>query len=160
MTTSWRHTLSQGLIAGIIGFATVAVVLAVANIAGGRSPFYSANVLGSVLFYDVTDPASVPVTVLPVLAYTAIHLAVFVAFGLVAAALAALSDRGWQLWFVGLFFMIFISFHMFAAVQLLAAPARTVLSEAMIWVAGVAASIAMIGYLVRAHPGMRTGQPW
>ncbi len=66
MITNWRRTLSQGLIAGVIGFATVASVFAVANIAGGRSPFYSANVLGSVLFYDVMEPASMPVTAPPV----------------------------------------------------------------------------------------------
>jgi hypothetical protein len=160
MTTQWRGPLKQGIIAGLIGFATVAVVFGLVNLGAGRSPWYSAAVLGGALFYGVADPTLVSVTPAAVLAYSALHLGVFVAFGVLAAALAALADRGWQLWFVALFFFIFVSFHMLAAVQGLAAPMRSVLRGEMIWVAGIAASLLMAWYLFRTHPRMRSAQSW
>lgn len=130
------------------------------NLGAGRSPLYSAAVLGEALFYGVADPDLVSVRPGAVLAYSAMHLAVFFAFGVVAAALATLADRGWQLWFVALFFFIFVSFHLLAAVQGLAAPMRSVLSGAMVWGAGLVASFLMAGYLIRVHPRLRAAQSW
>lgn len=160
MTTNWRGIITQGIVAGLLGFAAVALVFALVNLGAGRSPFYSAAVLGSTLFYGVTDPALVRVTPATVLAYNGLHLVVFLGFGILAAALAALADRGWQLWFVALFFFIFVSFHLIAAVQGLAAPMRSALSDTMVWGAGLVASVAMALYIVRGHPGMRSAQPW
>lgn len=102
-------------------------MFALVNLGAGRSPWYSAVVLGGALFHGVADPAVISVTPSAVLSYSALHLGVFVAFGLLAAELATLADRGWQLWFVAVFFFIFVSFHMLAAVQALAAPMRSVL---------------------------------
>jgi hypothetical protein len=160
MSTKSRRILKEGLVAGLIGFAAVAIVFAVVNLGAGRSPLYSAAVLGEALFYDVSEPDLVSVKPGAVLAYSVLHLAVFVAFGVLAAALATLADRGWQLWFVALFFFVFFSFHMVAAVQGLAAPMRSLLSGPMIWGAGLAASFLMAGYLVRAHPRLRAAQSW
>jgi hypothetical protein len=95
-----------------------------------------------------------------VLVYNGLHLVVFLAFGVAAAALAALADRGQQLWYVALFFFIFISFHLEAAVQIFAAPMRAVLSDAVVWGAGIAASAAMLGYLLWRHPRVRAKQGW
>jgi hypothetical protein len=160
MSTKWREILKQGLIAGLIGFGAVAIVFAVVNVGAGRSPWYTAAVLGDALFHGVTDPDLVSVRAAAVLSYSALHLAVFVAFGVVAAALATLADRGWQLWFVALFFFIFFSFHMIAAVQGLAAPVRSMLSGTMVWIAGLVASLLMGGYLIQAHPRLRATQSW
>jgi hypothetical protein len=160
MTPTWRRILGQGLVAGLIGFATIAVVLAVVNLAAGRSPFFTAAVLGAALFYGISDPALVSVTPAYVFAYNGVHLAVFLVFGLVAAALAAVADRGWQLWYLALFFFIFIAFHLIAAVEALAAPMRATLPDAVVWGAGIAASVLMATYLIRAHPRMRTRQSW
>ena len=160
MTTEWRGTIKQGIVAGLLGFGAVAVVFALVNLGAGRSPLYTAAALGGALFYGVADPAVVSITPGAVLAYSALHLGVFMAFGVLAAALATLADRGWQLWFVALFFFIFISFHLVAAVQGLATPMRSVLSGTMVWGAGIAASLLMAWYLLRAHPRMRAAQPW
>jgi hypothetical protein len=160
MTTKWRGIIKQGIVAGLLGFGAGAVVFALVNLGAGRSPLYSAAALGGALFYGVTDPAQVSVTLGAVLAYSALHLAVFITFGVLAAALATLADRGWQIWFVALFFFIFFSFHLVAAVQGLATPMRSVLSGAMVWGAGLAASLLMAGYLLRVHPRMRSAQSW
>jgi hypothetical protein len=160
MSESWRRTIVQGLVAGFIGFVTVAVVFAVANLVAGRSPFYTSALLGATLFYGATDPAQVTVTAASVLAYNGLHLIVFVAFGVLASALAALADRGWQLWFVAFFFFLFFSFHLEGAVQAFAAPVRPALSDAAIWGAGIAASAAMAAYLLWMHPQIRARQSW
>jgi hypothetical protein len=160
MRTTWRRTIAQGLVAGAVGFLTVAVVFGAANVTAGRSPLYTAALLGATLFHGATDPAQVAVTPANVLAYTGLHLAVFLAFGVLTAALAALADRGRQLWFVALFFLIFVSFHLEGAVQLFAAPMRPVLSDLAIWGAGIAASAAMALYLLWVHPRIRARQSW
>lgn len=153
-------TAKQGLIAGLIGFATVAVLMFIVDLAAGRPPLYSAAALGSALFSAASDPTQVTITAATVLGYSVVHLVVFLAFGLIAAALASLADRGRQLWFIGLFFFIFVSFHMFGAVQALATPMRTALSEPMLWAAGVAAAAMIALYLFHAHPRIRAEQAW
>jgi hypothetical protein len=45
-----QDTLGNGMATGLIGFAAVAVVLAVLNIDSGRSPFYTPALFGSALF--------------------------------------------------------------------------------------------------------------
>jgi hypothetical protein len=160
MNTTWRKTIRQGLIAGSIGFLTVAIVLAVSDLAMGRSPLFTPALLGATIFHGATDPAQVSVTAANVLQYTALHLVVFVAFGVAMAALALLADRGWQLWFVVLFFFIFVSFHLGASVQAFAMPMRSALSDAAIWGAGIAASVAMALYLLWSHPRVRARQSW
>lgn len=160
MQPEWRRAIGQGLVAGLIGFATVAFVFAVANAVAGRSPLYTSALLGATLFEGATDPTRVTVTAANVLAYNALHLTVFLVFGVLASALASLADRGWQLWFVALFFFLFFSFHLEAAVQAFAAPVRSALSGAAIWGAGIAASVAMAAYLLRAHPRIRARQSW
>lgn len=160
MNGTWRRVIGQGLVAGFIGFVTVAVVFAVVNVGMGRSPFHTSALLGAALFYGATDPAQVAVTPAPVLSYNGLHLLVFLAFGIVAAGLAGMADRGQQLWYVALFFFIFLSFHLEGAVQLFAAPMRPVLSDTAIWGAGIAAAAAMAAYLLWRHPKIRARQPW
>jgi hypothetical protein len=156
-----RQLFVQGSIAGVIGFATVVVMLAIVNVLAGRPPLHTAALLGNALFGGGEDPSQVALSAGPILGYSLVHLAVFVVFGIVAAALAGLADRGWQLWFVALFFFIFISFHLYAAVQALAAPgAGGELSGIVVWGAGFAASLLMALYLVRAHPRLRSAQVW
>ena len=150
----------QGSIAGLIGFATVAVTLAIVNVVAGRPPLHTAALLGSALFGGGEDPSDVALRAGPILGYSVVHLAVFAVFGIAAAALASLADRGWQLWFVALFFFIFISFHLYAAVQALAAPGVGGLSGIVVWTAGFAASLLMAWYLVRSHPRLRSSQAW
>ena len=156
---SWPRVLKQGAIAGLIGFATVALLLAVANVMGGHSPFSTASALGAALS-GASDPAIAPIAVGYIVTYTAVHLAVFVGLGVFAAALATLADRGWQLWFVSLFFFLFISFHLFAAVQALGTPVQSVLPDVLVWIVGVAASLMMALYLLRVHPRLRAAQQW
>jgi hypothetical protein len=160
MKPRWQDALRQGLIAGVIGFTVTNVLYALANTLQGRSPFHTAATLGAALIYGVRDPLQVAVTPAYVFAYNGLHLLVFVALGMVGAALARLADRGRQLWYVGLFFFIFVNFHMIAAVQTVALPMEPLLSGPGIWIAGIGAGVAMALYLLKAHPDIRSPQIW
>ena len=160
MNAAPRRTIGLGLIAGGIGFATTVLVFAIANVLAGRSPFYTAALLGTALFTDITDPAMVAVTPSMVLAYNGVHLIAYLAFGLLASALASLAARGRQLWYVSLFFYLFLSFHLYGAVQAFATPMRPALSGVSIWLAGGAGSFAMAAYLLWKHPRIRAPQAW
>ena len=157
---SREGTIGHGLIAGFVGYAVVALMGTVVSLVAGRSPFYAAAMLGALLTGAGVDPATFDVTPAHVLAYNGAHLLVFLAFGIVGSWLAALADRGAHLWYVALFLFMFIGFHMIAVAQTFSEPVRAALSESAIWAGGVLASLAMAGYLVVAHPRMRSAQRW
>lgn len=160
MSPKWREAMGQGVAAGLIGFATVALFFALANVIGGRSPFYTAALLGATVFHGATDPSRVAVTPENVLLYNGLHLVTFLAFGVIASALAVLADRGAQLWYVGLFFFIFVAFHLIGFAQGLAMPMRAAIGDATVWVAGLAASLTMAAYILWRHPRIRAGESW
>ena len=152
--------IRQGFFAGLLGFTTVAAWFAGLNLSAGRSPLFTANVLGSVLLQEPLDVALQSIDLTRVVVYSALHLITFLALGLIAAWLVALAARGMQLWYVSLFVVIFVTFHLFGAVQVFAAPVQAVLSATMIWGAGIAASIVMTAYLQWRHPEVRARQQW
>jgi hypothetical protein len=160
MREEQTKVLSQGLVAGLIGYGVVAAVFAVANLLAGRSIFYTAALLGGSLFYGVHDPARITVTAEYVFAYNGAHLLVFLVFGFVSAWLASLSERFTQFWYVGLFFFLFVAFHIVAAMQALAIPVQQAISGWAIWTAGGAAAAAMAAFLLSVHPRIRMGESW
>lgn len=160
MSSKWKDAIAQGVTAGLLGFATVALFFALENLFAGRSPFYTAALLGATVFHGATDPSQVSVTPENVLLYNGLHLVTFIAFGLIGSALATLADRGAQLWYVGLFFFIFVAFHLVGVAQGLAMPMRAAISDASVWIAGLAASTAMAAYILWQHPRIRAGESW
>lgn len=152
MRTQTRDVLEGGLYAGLIGYATVIVVMAFMNVILGRSPFYTAALFGSALFYGLKDPAALVVAAGPVLAYNGAHMLAFLALGLGASWLVALAERHPTAQYVFLIVLIFIGFHVFGALLLFAEP---LLGAAGWWQLGIgtlAAAFAMGWYLWRAHP--------
>ncbi|GMV10585.1 MAG TPA: hypothetical protein PKC83_02415 [Gemmatimonadaceae bacterium] len=160
MKESSLRVLRQGVVAGLLGYAVVAVVFAIANVVGGRSPFQTAAVLGATLFYGATDPAAVTVSAPYVFAFNGLHLVTFLGFGIIGAALVSLANKGEQLWYLALFFWMFVAVHMIGAAQVFAIPLGQILSAAAVWAAGIGAAIVMGIYLVRANPSLRAAQSW
>lgn len=152
--------VSQGILAGCIGYASLAGLISAVDLANGRSPFHTAAVLGASLFYGITDPAQVQVIPAYVLAYNGAHLLVFIVLGIIGAALATVADRGAHLWYLALFFFALVSVHSIGAVQMMSTVIRTDLSATTIWVGGIVAGTVMGGYLVWVHPRMRRPQRW
>ena len=155
MRTQTRDILIGGLWAGVIGYATVVVVMAALNVLLGRSPFYTAALFGSALYYGLKDPTHLVIAAGPVLAYNATHMVGFLALGFGASWLTALAERYPTAQYFILFVLIFVAFHVYGALGFFAEP---LLGAAGWWEIGIgtmAAAVAMGWYLWRGHPVLR-----
>jgi hypothetical protein len=150
-----RDVLEGGLYAGLIGYGTVIVVMAVVNVVLGRSPFYTAALFGSALFYHLKDPALLVVAPAPVLAYNGAHMVAFLALGLGASWLVSLAERHPTAQYFFLFALIFVAFHVFGALGLFTEPLLGAAGWWQIGIGTVAAALTMGWYLWRAHPLLR-----
>ena len=154
----WERVLTEGVVAGVIGYATTVLFFVVWNVASGLSPFHTAGLLGEVLYYGREDAAGFVVQPGPVLAFNGTHLVLFLIFGVVSAWFASLAERGPQFWYIALIAFIFVLIHVVGAMVWFSAP----LSDSTpAWVVGVAtllAAAALSVYLWWAHPRLHTGQ--
>jgi len=147
--------LRQGMIAGVLGYAVVAAFFAVLNFQAGHSIFRTASVLGSVLFYGLRDIDLLTVSAGPVLAFNGVHLLVFLAYGIVAAWLADLSERGPHLWYVSAILMITFAFHLFGLLLGVSMTLESVIPAWSLLVSGLLGSAAVAAYLLWSHPALR-----
>jgi hypothetical protein len=148
MAPATRSVLREGIVAGLIGAAVVAVWFLFFDLARGR-PFLTPGLLGGAVFRGV--PIGLEITVANVLGYTLIHGLAFIAFGVVAASLLALSEREPTL-FVA-FVILFAAFEVFffGAVGALGRFMLGVLVWWAILIGNLLASLAMLWYFFRAH---------
>lgn len=149
------HWLSYGLLAGVIGYVTAALVFVLGDLATGHNAFRTAALLGSAYFYGLRDPSPLVIWPGPVFAYNGLHLVIFLGLGLIAAWLAELSERAEHFWFVSLFFFLFIAAHLFAMVQLATEEIRSSIPMWLIGGASVASGVAVLAYLLSVHPAVR-----
>jgi hypothetical protein len=152
MTERTKLILVGGLASGLIGYGTVVVVVSLLNVLAGRSPFYTAAMFGSALFYGMRDPASLVIEPGPVLAYNMVHVLAFLAIGLIASWLVALAERYPAAQYLVLVVLIFAAFHIFAAMTLFSGPLLGERAWLIVGVAGVAAAVLMGWYLLKTHP--------
>jgi len=149
MTSGERSVLREGIVAGLIGAAIVAVWFLVFDIARGR-PFLTPGLLGAVVFYGVNTPFTGP-ALGPILGYTLVHGLAFIAFGVMAATIMAMSEREPAL-FIG-FVVLFACFEAFFF-GVLGAFGQS-MHGALVWwavlVGNLLAAIGMLWYLFGAH---------
>lgn len=155
MRRETEAVLRGGLFAGLIGYFTIVIFFAVVNLVAGRSPFHTAALFGSAMFFGLEDPATLVVTPPPVLAFNMVHALAMLAAGLVTSWLVALSEKYPVAQWAMLVVLIFVGFHLFAAVQLFATPLLGGLGWVQITVASALAAAAMGWYLLRLHPLLR-----
>jgi hypothetical protein len=147
-----QNILSGGIMTGFIGYVVVAAVLAALNIDTGRSPFYTAALLGSALFYHLTDPATLSITAGPIFAYNALHLLVFLGLGLLVSWLVCLAERYPAALYLILFPLLLVAAHMFLALVIFAEPLLGAAGPWHIGLGSVAGAVAMGWYTWRTHP--------
>ena len=151
MSETQQRVFYEGLIAGLIGYITVALVLAIVDLAMGRSLFYTVATLGEAVFGD-TGAADSAVTPAAVFTYNGVHILAFVIFGVLVAWLVVETELHPAIWYVA--FMALLAAFFLATV--LAAGAGAALGESLTWwsvvLANVLAALAMGWYLHRAHP--------
>ena len=155
MKPSTTEILSEGLIAGTIGYVCTTIFFMLASALAGQSPFHLAALLGGALFYGLHDASQVVVWPGVVLAYNGVHLLVFLVLGMIAAWFAALAERGPEFWYIAITLYILVLFHVYGIVQILSESFR---ASIPVWVSfggTFVASIAMAGYLLWARPKLR-----
>ena len=95
------QTYQQGLVAGLIGAATIALWFFIVDLVNGR-PFFTPNVLGMALFRggaSIEPPTSQTISLEMVLVYTWVHGMIFCLIGGLASRLLALAERDLHLGF-------------------------------------------------------------
>jgi hypothetical protein len=144
----------EGLTAGLLGAATVALIFLVRDIALGV-PLLPPSVLGQVIAlgesYPVTDQARIG----PALAYTGLHLLSFTLFGLVLAGLVRLAVT--QPAFRFALMILFVAFEVFFAgvAFMLHESTRALFPLGLILLANAMAALVMGLYMWRHHPALR-----
>jgi len=153
-TAERSSVYEQGLFAGAIGAATIALWFLVVDLVNGR-PLFTPSVLGTALFQGadaVTAPERVPVSFEMVVVFTWIHVLVFVVLGIAAALLLELAERNQNLGFgIVLFFVVF-EFGFVAVTTVFAQPLLETLTLAKVLFGNLLAAAAMGAYFWRAHP--------
>jgi hypothetical protein len=144
--------LREGVLAGIVGAAIVALWFLVLDVGRGQ-PLLTPGLLGTAVFRGGADPATVQIALGPVLGYTLIHVAAFVGFGIVAASLLATSEREPAMFvaFVVLFAAFEVSF--FLVLERLGPSLLGALVWWRILGANLLAAVGMLWFFLRAHPG-------
>jgi hypothetical protein len=147
----------QGIVAGVIGAATVAIWFFIIDVFSGR-PFYTPNVLGTALFRrgsGLDQPQALAISVEMVLSYTWVHGLAFCVIGGFASKLLALAERNLNSGFgIVLLFVIF-EFGFVGASYIFAEPILQVLAWPAVLVGNLLAATGMAGYFWRHHPDLR-----
>ena len=146
----------QGIVAGVIGAATVAIWFFLIDLYQGR-PFYTPNVLGAALFHragELPSLSSAP-SLESVVMYTWVHGMIFCLIGGVAARLLALAERDLHLGFGILLLFIVFEFGFVAAAFIVAEPILRVLAWPLVLVGNLLGAVAMAVYFWRRHPNLK-----
>lgn len=142
--------LREGIIAGTIAAAIVAVWFLIYDAAQGR-PFRTPALLGAATFQGVTDPAAVPISTGLVVQYTVLHGVVFAMIGVLVAYLIVSAQRQPARLLVLFIFLMCFEVFFLAVVVWLAHPVLTELAWWTILVANVLAAGAMMVYFFVGH---------
>jgi len=145
----------EGMIAGVIGAATVAVWFLLLDTAAGR-PFYTPTVLGSALFRRgaLASPETLSVSLEMVGMFTWVHMLVFAALGGIASRLLGMVERNPSWGFGLLLFAVVFEFGFLAAALVFAAPVLRLIPWPSVLVANLLAAAAMSAYFWWRHPGL------
>jgi len=140
----------EGVIAGLIGAALVAVWFLIYDAARGR-PFRTPSLLGAATFEGVTNPSTVPTAAHLVLPYTVLHGVVFAMIGVLIAYLIVSAQRVPSR--VLMLFIALMSFEIafLAVVTWLAHPVLDELAWWAILVGNALAAGGMLIYLLVGH---------
>lgn len=146
----------EGVVAGLIGAATIALWFFILDLYNGR-PFYTPNVLGAAMSLSgaVRDSATVPISMELVLFYSWIHALVFCVIGGVAAKLLSLAERDLHFGFGILLLFVIFEFGFVAAAMIFAEPILRALAWPAVLVGNLLAAAAMALYFWRHHPKLR-----
>jgi hypothetical protein len=113
----WVAVFREGVTAGLLGATVVALWFLTYDTFTFGKPLRTPALLGAAVFEGLRDPAGVQIRLDLILGYTALHLAIFAAFGVLVAALVVAAEREPRVllglfilfWCFEVFFLGFIS---------------------------------------------------
>ena len=143
----------EGISAGILGAATIAIWFFILDVFNGR-PFYTPSVLGSALFrhgLEIDQLQTLPISIEMVLIYTWVHGLAFCVVGGVASRLLALAERNVNFGFGILLFFVIFEFGFVAAALVFAEPILHALAWPAVLMGNLLAAAAMGLYFWRHH---------
>jgi hypothetical protein len=150
MNPGERSVVREGIVAGLIGAAVVAIWFFVFDLLRGR-PFLTPTLLGSMVFFGVKTPIGLEPAAGPIIGYTILHGLAFIAFGIVAATMMAMSEREPALFIA--FVILFACFEVFffGLLSVLGQAAQAALVWWSVLIGNLLASVAMLWFFFRAH---------
>jgi hypothetical protein len=146
----------EGLVAGLLGAATIALWFLLLDALRGR-PLLTPSLLGTAIFgggAGLDAPASLTVSMEMVVLYTWVHALVFAVVGGVAARLLAIAERRPHVGFGILLLFVVFEFGFLLAAMLFAEPVLRVLTWPAVLAGNLLAAVVMGAYLWRRHPGL------
>ncbi len=149
-----HNLLREGMMVGALGAAAVAVWFLVTDIVQGR-PLSTPSVLGQVLLYGITTPVVAPAQTGPLVAYTLLHIGLFVLFGIVVTELVHLAMTSGLARFALMILAVVFEVFFFAVTYTLSEATRNLFPWWSVLAANSLALICMSWYLARNHPALR-----
>ncbi|HET7600459.1 MAG TPA: hypothetical protein VFK09_09210 [Gemmatimonadales bacterium] len=144
----------EGTYVGAIGAAVVALwFLVIDTIAG--VPLRTPSVLGQVLLFGRTRPVVTHADFSAVVAYTAVHVAAFLAFGFVLVALVRWAAREPVVRYALLQLLLVFELFVYGLLSLASEATRELFPFWTVFTANTLAIVAMGAYLWYRHPAVR-----
>jgi len=146
----------EGIVAGAIGAATIAIWFFILDTLNGR-PFYTPSVLGTALFrrgVGLETLESLTTSFEMTSMYTWVHGLVFCILGGLASRLLALAEQNIHLGFGILLLFVIFEFGFVAAAFIFAEPVLHALAWPAILIGNLLAAGAMAVYLWSRHPNL------
>jgi hypothetical protein len=151
------HTVvHSGIMAGGIGAISVIIWFSFIDMIVGR-PFFTPAALGSAVFFGISDPTMITVSILPVLGYTVIHFFVFFVVATIAALIFRDSEKNQGTLVYALEFFIALEVLFYFLVGLLFTPLLAELAWINIAIGNVISSVGMGIYFYRTEPVLKKG---
>jgi hypothetical protein len=155
-TEEISNLYQEGIIAGVLGAAAIALWFLIVDTFNGR-PLYTPTVLGTALFkggIGLNAPASLPIDLEAVLMFTWVHGLIFIIIGGLASRLLGIAEHNPDVGFGVLLLFVVFEFG-FVAINLVFAEA---VLQALAWpavlVGNLLAALSMAGYLRWRHPNL------
>lgn len=159
MNARRKQMLVDGLAGGFFGYLAVVLFVALWNVIAGRSPFFTASLMGEAVFLGLRDAAAVSLDPGMVLAFNGVHLVAFLAFGYFGAWLVYETEMHPQFWYLAFALFVAAVVLSYGAIAAVTALVGSLVSPVLIVGASLVGSVAVAAYLSAVHrPLLRTIQ--
>lgn len=152
-----NRTIREGLVMGIIGYASVAAIYSAFDLLAARGALHTVDLLGKSVFRGLRDPAvlvfPIQLDVTAIAWYNGLHLLISLIIGLIVIGLVEYSDRRPSQARMVLFMIVAGFVVTIVLVGLLTNPIRPLLPWWSIVVANALSVLLAGAYLLRKRPG-------